>query len=1007
MTSFTQTFGGSAISPAQPSYQNPTLTANTQFYWPIFSAGNTNIIARFMNVVASQPNLNMIMPDATLASVGADTVVYNSGAQAVNVVSYSGTAIATVQPGTAWYVELIDNSSQGGTWLVLQFGAGSSSTQASSLAGLGLAAMAGVLNLNLSTTTVTTNFGINNASLSKLYVWNGGAGVCLLPSASAAGNGFFFMLSNEGTGNCVVTPNGSDTIDEAVNSAFSPSQSAFIVSTGSSWITVGKGTQTNFAFTLLNLNVAGSSNITLSSVQAQNVIQNYTGALTGNISVIVPNTVQLYIVDNQTTGAFNLTVQTALGTGIQVPQSSTSILYCDGTNVLSAFSFVPSGSTFAGGSATSPGVNWSGNTNTGIYQPATNQVGIATAGLPAWIYAAQAAAVNYFESTASATTNALELQAIGSDGAISIGYVTKGTGSHIFQTGGGTQAGVLNAANAVNYLTLIGGATTATPTLGVAGSDTNISLGLGPQGQGYVIAGGTSGFIVPSGTTAQRFGTINGTLRVNSSIPQLEVYLGGWSTVMLGANNLLDLQSAPTARTNLGVAPGAGLQQSGSTLLWDFTTEQTIASATTTDLGTKTSNVIEITGTTTITGLGSSANTNNPMYFVRFGGVLTLTNGANLILPGSANVVTAAGDNMIAKYEGTGAWRIIGYFPASGGSIIPGGVSAFSGDGTFASNSSSTGAVTLAIKNAAAGSVWGNATGAAATPIYTAAPVLGVPSTTAGKLGLAASGAAGTITLQNLGAGSSYNFNLPTTAGSTNQIFMSGAGGATSNLWSTATYPVTTTVNQLLWSSSANVIAGLPTANSSFLITSAGGVPSWSTTLPSGLSATNLTLVTPTLGAATATSITFSPTTGGIVGTNTNDNAGSGKVGQLVESSIPVGSSVSLSSAAPADVTSISLTAGDWDVWGNIVTNPGSGTTTGLVQAWITTASATIPTLPNGGAYVEIPYPGAPPNQPTATPAGQLRLSLSTTTTVFLSTAVNFGVSTLSAYGYIGARRVR
>lgn len=70
-----------------------------------------------------------------------------------------------------------------------------------------------------------------------------------------------------------------------------------------------------------------------------------------------------------------------------------------------------------------------------------------------------------------------------------------------------------------------------------------------------------------------------------------------------------------------------------------------------------------------------------------------------------------------------------------------------------------------------------------------------------------------------------------------------------------------TTANQLLYSSSNNVIAGLATANSSVLITSAGGVPSWSTTLPSGLSATNLTLITPTLGAALATSINFGGST--------------------------------------------------------------------------------------------------------------------------------------------------
>jgi len=61
------------------------------------------------------------------------------------------------------------------------------------------------------------------------------------------------------------------------------------------------------------------------------------------------------------------------------------------------------------------------------------------------------------------------------------------------------------------------------------------------------------------------------------------------------------------------------------------------------------------------------------------------------------------------------------------------------------------------------------------------------------------------------------------------------AAEATGLAWSTATYPATTTINQLLYSSSANIVAGLATGNDSVLVTSAGGVPSLATTLPSGL----------------------------------------------------------------------------------------------------------------------------------------------------------------------------
>ncbi len=63
------------------------------------------------------------------------------------------------------------------------------------------------------------------------------------------------------------------------------------------------------------------------------------------------------------------------------------------------------------------------------------------------------------------------------------------------------------------------------------------------------------------------------------------------------------------------------------------------------------------------------------------------------------------------------------------------------------------------------------------------------------------------------------------------QMIQSGASSAPS--WSTTTWPATSTVNQLLYSSSSNVIAGIATATNGILITSAGGVPSIGSTIPS------------------------------------------------------------------------------------------------------------------------------------------------------------------------------
>lgn len=94
----------------------------------------------------------------------------------------------------------------------------------------------------------------------------------------------------------------------------------------------------------LNKSVAGGANVTLDPVgEASAAIINLTGALTAGISVIVPASADKWIVSNNTSGAFALTFKTAAGTGIVVPQGGAMVLYCDGTNVLSAASYAAKG----------------------------------------------------------------------------------------------------------------------------------------------------------------------------------------------------------------------------------------------------------------------------------------------------------------------------------------------------------------------------------------------------------------------------------------------------------------------------------------------------------------------------------------------------------------------------------------------------------------------------------------------------------------------------------------
>lgn len=98
--------------------------------------------------------------------------------------------------------------------------------------------------------------------------------------------------------------------------------------------------------------------------------------------------------------------------------------------------------------------------------------------------------------------------------------------------------------------------------------------------------------------------------------------------------------------------------------------ESTIASASTTDLGAANTMKVAVSGTTTITSFGTRA---HAVRLIRFSGVLTLThNATSLILPGAANLATAANDCAIATSDSSGNWRVRQYTrAAAAGSASP------------------------------------------------------------------------------------------------------------------------------------------------------------------------------------------------------------------------------------------------------------------------------------------------------------------------------------------------
>jgi hypothetical protein len=164
-----------------------------------------------------------------------------------------------------------------------------------------------------------------------------------------------------------------------------------------------------------------------------------------------------------------------------------------------------------------------------------------------------------------------------------------------------------------------------------------------------------------------------------------------------------------------------------------------------------------------------------------------------------------------------------------------------------------------------------------------------------------------------------------------------------------------------------------------------------------------------TLTALTVSGLITPSQTNGILGTTTNNNVNAGSVGEFLTATVPFGSAVALTTATPTNVTSLSLTAGDWDVEATVGFTGNSATVVTYQLGSIGTTSATI-TSADQGAFFGIPYNSVAIFSLLSTPAVALslkRFSLSATTTIYLVVQSGFTVNTQGAYGYIGARRVR
>lgn len=382
--SYISPFTGDVVQPTDVSYRAFNLNTDITLAWPINGNATGNYAARIMQVTPNAGGRKLYMPPANQTSVGTDAMIRNMSAYSFDVVDNDGNIIITIASGKAWYIYITTNANEAGTWGVIDFGAGTSSADAATLAGLGLVAISTTLNQSHPATTFSNGYTFTTSDRAQTKVWASGTGTVTLPAVATAGNNWFMLLKNNGTGTLTVDCYLAETIDGGLTKNYAPSESSFIICTGTEYVTVGYGVSADFAFTALVYPVVNGA-YSLTSSEASNTIQEFVGILTGNVTVTYPPVINFYVVSNQTTdNGYSLTLTTGVSGGANaiIPPGQQATLICDGTNFLNA-NTVQAGATsisLVNGSVGTPAMNFGAETSTGIYRPGAGEFAISVLG---------------------------------------------------------------------------------------------------------------------------------------------------------------------------------------------------------------------------------------------------------------------------------------------------------------------------------------------------------------------------------------------------------------------------------------------------------------------------------------------------------------------------------------------------------------------------------------------------------------------------------------------------
>lgn len=197
------------------------------------------------------------------------------------------------------------------------------------------------------------------------------------------------------------------------------------------------------------------------------------------------------------------------------------------------------------------------------------------------------------------------------------------------------------------------------------------------------------------------------------------------------------------------------------------------------------------------------------------------------------------------------------------------------------------------------------------------------------------------------------------------------------------------------------------TSGQFFTTQGAGANPNWSS---GGAGTGTVTSVTCNGVAITASGVCS--VVGQVPGETSTGSASAGNVGEYVSANVVSGSAAALTNNSPINITSISLTAGDWDIVGTVYYTGNAATTVQYMASSVATASGTLD-LGVGNFGLQVGFNSVPYSATSGSAVGlsvvtpPVRKSLASTTTIYLVAQSGFTTSTSAAYGFLRARRVR